>query len=54
MQAERHELIKVVFPQIRKLSESRRVTFTEIDLRWGANLFGVETDAPLVNAIPAL
>ena len=32
---EREELIKKVFPQIRKICAERFVTFTEVDLRWG-------------------
>jgi len=35
MHAERDELIKRVFPQLRKLCEQRGVTFSEVDLRWG-------------------
>ncbi len=35
MQLERDELVKRVFPQIRRLCEQRRVSWTEIDLRWG-------------------
>jgi hypothetical protein len=35
MHGERDELVKRAFPQIRKLCESRGVTFTEVDLRWG-------------------
>ena len=35
MQAEREELVKRVFPQLRKLCESRGVTWGEVDLRWG-------------------
>lgn len=35
MQAERDELVKRVFPQIRSLCEQRGVTWGEIDLRWG-------------------
>ena len=35
MQAEREELVKRVFPVIRRLCESRGATFAEIDLRWG-------------------
>lgn len=35
MQAEREELIKRVFPRLRKLCESRGVAFDEVDLRWG-------------------
>jgi len=35
MQAEREELIKRVFPQLRKLCEERGVTWSEVDLRWG-------------------
>src|SRR5712691_2515549 len=35
MQAERNELVKRTFPQLRKLCESRGVTWGEVDLRWG-------------------
>lgn len=35
MEGEREVLVKKIFPQIRKLCESRNVTCTEIDLRWG-------------------
>ena len=35
MHAEREELIKRVFPQLRKLCEGRGVTWGEVDLRWG-------------------
>lgn len=35
MQAERDELIKRIFPQLRKLCEQRGVTWSEVDLRWG-------------------
>jgi len=35
MQEEREELVKRVFPQLRKLCESRGVTWGEVDLRWG-------------------
>lgn len=35
MQAERDELVKRVFPQIRRLCEQRGVVWGEIDLRWG-------------------
>ena len=35
MQAERDELIKRVFPQIRKLCEAHGVIWGEVDLRWG-------------------
>ncbi|OGG49226.1 MAG: hypothetical protein A3F84_23950 [Candidatus Handelsmanbacteria bacterium RIFCSPLOWO2_12_FULL_64_10] len=35
MQAEREELVKRVFPQLRKLCEGRGVTWGEVDLRWG-------------------
>jgi hypothetical protein len=35
MQAEREELVKRVFPQLRKLCEERGVTWIEVDLRWG-------------------
>ena len=35
MHAEREELVKRIFPQLRKLCEDRGVTFAEVDLRWG-------------------
>jgi nephrocystin-3 len=35
MQVDRDVLVKKVFPQLRKLCESRAVTWTEVDLRWG-------------------
>jgi nephrocystin-3 len=35
MQKEREELVKQIFPQLRRLCESRGVTWGEVDLRWG-------------------
>jgi tetratricopeptide (TPR) repeat protein len=35
MHAEREELVKHVFPQLRDFCERRRVVLTEVDLRWG-------------------
>ena len=35
MQVDRDVLVKKVFPQLRKLCESRAVTWSEVDLRWG-------------------
>jgi len=35
MTAERDHLVKFIFPQLRKLCESRGVTWGEVDLRWG-------------------
>jgi len=35
MHEEREELIKQIFPQLRRLCESRGVTWGEVDLRWG-------------------
>jgi nephrocystin-3 len=35
MQEEREELVKRVFPQLRKLCEQRGVVWGEVDLRWG-------------------
>ncbi len=35
MQAERDYLVKFIFPQLRKLCESRGVAWGEVDLRWG-------------------
>ncbi|TWU00856.1 tetratricopeptide repeat protein [Stieleria varia] len=35
MQAEREHLTKVIFPQLQRLCESRRLEWSVIDLRWG-------------------
>ncbi len=35
MHEERDELIKRVFPQLRRLCEARGVAWSEVDLRWG-------------------
>ena len=35
MHAERDELVKRIFPQVRKLCERRGVAWAEVDLRWG-------------------
>lgn len=35
MHAEREELVKRVFPQLRRICEERNVTWGEVDLRWG-------------------
>ena len=35
MQAEREELVKHIFPQLRKLCETRGAAWGEVDLRWG-------------------
>lgn len=35
MQAERDELLKRIFPQIKTFCENRQVAFGEVDLRWG-------------------
>ena len=35
MQEEREELVKQIFPQLRRLCENRSVTWGEVDLRWG-------------------
>jgi preprotein translocase subunit SecA/nephrocystin-3 len=35
MQEEREELVKQIFPQLRRLCESHGVTWGEVDLRWG-------------------
>lgn len=35
MHAERNYLVKFIFPQLRRLCESRGVTWGEVDLRWG-------------------
>ncbi len=35
MQKEREELVKQVFPHLRKLCEDRGVVWGDVDLRWG-------------------
>ena len=35
MQLERDHLVKIIFPQLRKLCEQRDVIWSEVDLRWG-------------------
>ena len=35
MHGEREELVKRVFPELRKRCEARGVTWSEVDLRWG-------------------
>ena len=35
MNAERDELAKHIFPQLRKLCEQRGVAWADVDLRWG-------------------
>ncbi|MCU1355995.1 MAG: tetratricopeptide repeat domain containing protein [Acidimicrobiales bacterium] len=35
MQAEREELVKRIFPQVRRMCEERGVAWSEVDLRWG-------------------
>jgi tetratricopeptide (TPR) repeat protein len=35
MQAEREELVKRIFPQVRRMCEERGVGWSEVDLRWG-------------------
>ena len=35
MQEEREELVKRVFPLLRRICEERGVTWGEVDLRWG-------------------
>jgi len=35
MKEDRDYLVKFIFPQLRKLCESRGVTWGEVDLRWG-------------------
>lgn len=37
MHEEREELMKRIFPQLRKMCEERGVTWGEVDLRWGIN-----------------
>ena len=47
MQAEREELVKRVFPRIRKLCQDRDVAFHEVDLRWGVTPEEAEQGAVL-------
>jgi hypothetical protein len=35
MAAERDQLVKFVFLQLRRMCESRGVVYSEVDLRWG-------------------
>lgn len=35
MRAERHHLVKVVFPKLREKLERHRIHIVDIDLRWG-------------------
>ncbi|MBN2574654.1 MAG: DUF4062 domain-containing protein [Deltaproteobacteria bacterium] len=35
MREEREELVKQVFPELRRLCDSRAVVWSEVDLRWG-------------------
>ena len=35
MQTDREHLVKFIFPQLRKLCQSRQVVWSEVDLRWG-------------------
>ncbi|MDK9701294.1 MAG: DUF4062 domain-containing protein [bacterium] len=35
MHEERNELVKFIFPELRKICERRHVTWGEVDLRWG-------------------
>jgi len=35
MVAEREQLVKRIFPRLRKVCEERGVTWGEVDLRWG-------------------
>ena len=35
MHAEREELVKFTFPELRRRCRERRVEFVDVDLRWG-------------------
>ena len=35
MHAEREELVKFTFPELRRRCRERQVEFTDVDLRWG-------------------
>ena len=47
MQSERDYLVKFTFPQLRKLCEARRVTWGEVDLRWGISTISKTLVLPL-------
>ena len=44
MDGEREELVKHAFPQLRKMCETRGVTWSEVDLRWGVTEEAVAED----------
>ena len=44
MGPEREELVKHAFPQLRKMCETRGVTWSEVDLRWGVTEEAVAED----------
>ena len=44
MGAERDELAKRVFPRLRKLCETRGLTWSDVDLRWGVTEEAVTAD----------
>ena len=44
MHAGRDELVKRVFPQLRRLCDERGVSFIDVDLRWGATDEGKEVE----------
>jgi len=48
MMAERDFLVTHVFPELRRLCESRGVTWGEVDLRWGITAFEWEACCPAV------
>ena len=47
MHEEREELIKRVFPQLRRLCEARGVAWSEVDLRWGITEEQAESGATI-------
>jgi hypothetical protein len=51
MQAERDELTKFIFPQLRQRCEQRGVIWGEVDLRWGIT---EEQSAERNPSLPAL
>ena len=56
MHAEREELIKRIFPRLRKMCAERSVAWGEVDLRWGVTaeqdaLLGTAADAELAERV---
>jgi hypothetical protein len=54
MFAEREELVKQIFPQLRKLCDQRGVVWGEVDLRWGVTEGGRKGSPDMFSGNPAL